>query len=161
MQEFDPWVGKILGEGNGNPLQYFCLENLMDRRAWWVTVYGVSRVGQDLVTKPSPCLMCQYLFSLCSNCSCIFLLFCLFYWEFLTPFHSHYYLISFISVLCACVFSEICTCHSLCSNTIIIPFQVKCENFTTAYFNFLFLCHRFSSKFKIYYTTYCYYFHID
>ena len=33
----DPWVGKILcGEGNGYPLQYSCLENSMDRGAWWV-----------------------------------------------------------------------------------------------------------------------------
>jgi len=30
---FDPWVGKIPGEGNGNPLQYSCLENSMDRGA--------------------------------------------------------------------------------------------------------------------------------
>ena len=29
------------GEGNGNPLQYSCLENSMDRGAWWATVYGV------------------------------------------------------------------------------------------------------------------------
>ena len=28
-------------EGNGNPLQYSCLENLMDRGAWWATVHGV------------------------------------------------------------------------------------------------------------------------
>ena len=31
------------GEGNGNPLQYFCLENPMDRGAWQVTVHGVSK----------------------------------------------------------------------------------------------------------------------
>ena len=31
------------GEGNGNPLQYSCLENPTDRRAWWVTVYGVTK----------------------------------------------------------------------------------------------------------------------
>ena len=30
------------GEGNGNPLQYFCLENPMDRGAWWATVHGVT-----------------------------------------------------------------------------------------------------------------------
>ena len=33
---FDPWVGRSPGEGSGNPLQYSCLENFMDRRAWWV-----------------------------------------------------------------------------------------------------------------------------
>ena len=31
---FDPWVRKVPGGGHGNPLQYFCLENLMNRGAW-------------------------------------------------------------------------------------------------------------------------------
>ena len=31
------------GEGNGNPLQYSCLENPMERGAWWPTVYGVTK----------------------------------------------------------------------------------------------------------------------
>ena len=35
------------GEGNGNPLQYSCLENPKDRRAWQATVYRVTRVGRD------------------------------------------------------------------------------------------------------------------
>ena len=35
--------GRSPGEGNGNPLQYSCLGNLMDRRAWWVTVPGVIK----------------------------------------------------------------------------------------------------------------------
>ena len=39
-------------EGNGNPLQYSCLENSMDRGAWWATVHGVARVGHNSVTKP-------------------------------------------------------------------------------------------------------------
>ena len=30
-------------EGNSNPLQYSCLENVMDRRAWWASVYGVPK----------------------------------------------------------------------------------------------------------------------
>ena len=41
--EFDPWVLKIPGGGNGNPFQYSCLENSMDRGAWWATVRGVSK----------------------------------------------------------------------------------------------------------------------
>ena len=31
------------GEGNGNPFQYSCLENSMDRGAWWATVHGVGK----------------------------------------------------------------------------------------------------------------------
>ena len=34
---------RSLGEGNGYPLQYSCLENTMDRRAWWATVHGVTK----------------------------------------------------------------------------------------------------------------------
>ena len=34
--------GRSLGVGNGNPLQYSCLENSMDKEAWWATVYGVT-----------------------------------------------------------------------------------------------------------------------
>jgi len=33
----------FFGEGNGNPLQYSCLENPMDRGAWWATVHGVAK----------------------------------------------------------------------------------------------------------------------
>ena len=33
-----PGLGRSTGEGNGNPLQYSCLENPMDRGAWWATV---------------------------------------------------------------------------------------------------------------------------
>ena len=39
------------GEGNGNPFQYSCLENPMDRGAWQATVYRVARVGHDEATK--------------------------------------------------------------------------------------------------------------
>ena len=35
-----PGLGRSPGEGNGNPLQYVCLGNPMDRGAWWATVYG-------------------------------------------------------------------------------------------------------------------------
>jgi len=40
---FDPWVGGSPGEENGNPLQYSCLENSMDRGAWQATVRGVAK----------------------------------------------------------------------------------------------------------------------
>ena len=39
-----PGWGRSPGEGNGNPLQYFCLENSMDRGAWWARVPGSQRV---------------------------------------------------------------------------------------------------------------------
>ena len=38
-----PGSGRSSGEGNGNPLQYSCLENPMDRGAWWATVHGVAK----------------------------------------------------------------------------------------------------------------------
>ena len=49
-----PGLGGSPGEGNGNALQYSCLENPMDRGVWQATVQGVARVGQDLVTKLPP-----------------------------------------------------------------------------------------------------------
>ena len=38
-----PGSGRSPGEGKGNPLQYSCLENPMDRGAWWATVHGVAK----------------------------------------------------------------------------------------------------------------------
>ena len=38
-----PGSGSSPREGNGNPLQYSCLENPMDRGAWWATVHGVTK----------------------------------------------------------------------------------------------------------------------
>ena len=38
-----PGLGRSPGEGNGNPLQYSCLENSMDGGAWWAIVYGVAK----------------------------------------------------------------------------------------------------------------------
>ena len=38
-----PGSGRSPGEGNGNPLQYSCLENPMDGGAWWATVHGVTQ----------------------------------------------------------------------------------------------------------------------
>ena len=35
--------GRSPGGGNGNPLQYSCLENPVDKGAWWVTVHGVTK----------------------------------------------------------------------------------------------------------------------
>ena len=38
-----PGLGRFSGEGNGYPLQYSCLENSMDRGAWWAIVHGVTK----------------------------------------------------------------------------------------------------------------------
>ena len=38
-----PGVGRSPGEEHGNPLQYSCLENPMDRRAWWATVHRIAK----------------------------------------------------------------------------------------------------------------------
>ena len=38
-----PELGRSPGEGNGNPLQYLCLENPIGRGIWWATVHGVSK----------------------------------------------------------------------------------------------------------------------
>ena len=38
-----PGLGRSAREGNGNPLQYSCLENPMDRGAWWATIHGVTK----------------------------------------------------------------------------------------------------------------------
>ena len=41
--DLDPELGRSPGVGNGNPLQYSCLENFMNRRAWWATVHGATK----------------------------------------------------------------------------------------------------------------------
>ena len=43
-----PGWGRFPGEGNGNPLQYSCLENPMDGGAWWATVHRVARSQKRL-----------------------------------------------------------------------------------------------------------------
>ena len=41
-----PGSGRSLGGGHSNPLQYSCLENPMDRGAWWATVHGVTKIRE-------------------------------------------------------------------------------------------------------------------
>ena len=69
-----PGLGRSPGEGNGNPLQYSCLENPMDRGAWRVTVHGVARVEHDLTNKDFLC----GLFHILNLLQYYFCFFCLF-----------------------------------------------------------------------------------
>ena len=52
-----PVLGGSPGEGHGNLLQYSCLENSTDRRAWWTTDMGLQRVGHGSVTETLPCII--------------------------------------------------------------------------------------------------------
>ena len=57
-----PGSGQSPGEGNGNLLQYSCLENPTDRGTWRATVHGVARVGHNSATTPPPPPLCSNLF---------------------------------------------------------------------------------------------------
>ena len=48
---FDPWVERSPGEGNGNPLEYSCLENNMDKGAWRAPIHGVAKSRTHLRTE--------------------------------------------------------------------------------------------------------------
>ena len=45
---------RSLREENGNPFQYFCCENPIDRGAWQAAAHGVTRFGHKVTTKPPP-----------------------------------------------------------------------------------------------------------
>ena len=64
-----PGLGRSPGEGNGNPLQYSCLEYPMDRGAWQATVHGVGRARHNLATKPPPGAQIMGLSCSASTCS--------------------------------------------------------------------------------------------
>ena len=48
-----PGSGRFPGEGNGNPLQYSCLENSVDREAWWVAVHQAAKESET-TEQPTP-----------------------------------------------------------------------------------------------------------
>ena len=56
-----PGLRRSSGGGNGNPLQYSCLENPTDREAWWVTVHRAtkSQTGLKRLSTHAPVLMCH------------------------------------------------------------------------------------------------------
>ena len=51
-------IVSTIGEGNGTPLQYSCLENPMDGGAWWAAVHGSQRVGRNWATSLHFSLSC-------------------------------------------------------------------------------------------------------
>ena len=59
-----PGLGRSLAQGNGNPLQYFCQDNPMDRGAWWSIVHGVAKSWTQLRMHMrffcTICLICQF-----------------------------------------------------------------------------------------------------
>ena len=54
-----PGLGRSHGEGNGNPLQYSCLENPMDGEAWWATVHGGLNVSDTTEQLSEQVYICQ------------------------------------------------------------------------------------------------------
>ena len=55
-----PGSGRSPGAGNGNPLQYSCLGNLMDNGSWQATVHGAARVRHDLANKQQQEIFTMY-----------------------------------------------------------------------------------------------------
>ena len=61
-----PGSGRFSGQWNCNPLQYSCLENPMESRAWWATVHGVTEWNRPEVTEHTQGRVCA--FSLSQGC---------------------------------------------------------------------------------------------
>ena len=58
-----PGWGRSPGKGNGNPLQYSCLENSMDRGAWWATVHGVAK-SQTLLSDETTAMVVLWIYNM-------------------------------------------------------------------------------------------------
>ena len=81
-----PGLGRSPGEGNGNPLQYSCLENPVDRGAWQATVHGVAEsdmTEQQTQTKQTQCK------NLLDPHSDLFTVYIQFQWIYLFPSPKH------------------------------------------------------------------------
>ena len=63
-----PKSGRSSGEGNGNPLQYSCLENPKDRRALWATVHGVTKSWIQLSDQHTTLSVFSYLLIALDKC---------------------------------------------------------------------------------------------
>ena len=75
-----PGLGRSPGEGNGNPLQYSCLEDPMDGGAWWSTVHGVAKSQTQLsdftYTFTAPTNLCYHHIDAAYYCSMYYQLNC-------------------------------------------------------------------------------------
>ena len=111
---FDPGSGRSPGGGNGDSLQYSCLENPMDRRAWQAAVDVVARIGHDLATEspPPPCSCYHFVncFGLAPFCSLPLLFSSTVI--FLTNFSV---VVRFLFLFCVCTYCRflVCTYHEI------------------------------------------------
>ena len=84
-------LGRSLGEGNANPLQYSCPENSTDRGTWWSTVHGVAKSWTRLSTH-THVYMCiyMYMYIYIHTCVCVCVCVCV-YLRVLTPWIQNEY----------------------------------------------------------------------
>ena len=74
-----PALGRSPREGNGNPPKYFCLENLKDSEAWQAAFRGVTRVRQNVATRPPPPNLAKlwksrfYIYEEITVCVCVYI----------------------------------------------------------------------------------------
>ena len=57
-----PGLGRSSGEGDSSPLQFSCLEDSMDRGAWWAAVHGVAQSQIQLSTRACPTILFFFFF---------------------------------------------------------------------------------------------------
>ena len=104
-----PGSGKSPGGGNGNPLQYSCLENIMASGAWWATVHRVSKNWTWLSTHVSPSLIPEALnFLPLQGC-----MYVLFPWIWVTVYLPLWF--SSAQLLSSVQFSSVQLCLTLCN----------------------------------------------
>ena len=77
-----PGSGRSPGEGNGNPLQYSCLENSTDGGAWWAMVHGVAKTRTQLSNFTEYCHRKLKIFSIPPSIDLLYKTCCIFYWLF-------------------------------------------------------------------------------
>ena len=70
-----PGSGRCPGGGNGNPLQYSCLEYPMDREVWWATVHGVAKSQARLkrLSRHACICVCMYTYTHSIDIHCLYL----------------------------------------------------------------------------------------